>query len=347
MALTMSGRVTPFDSPRYLAIVVVAATLVFLLLARYIGRLLFATPKSVGGPLLARVSRLWYLNQVRRGDWHKVVLQQHRKHGSVVRIAPDYYSIDDPAAIKIIYGAGTKFVKGSWYSVVGDPSMPIKDIFTDLDPKSHAAHRRQIASLYAVTSLLKMEPNVDECIFELDARFEEISRTGNVINLQWWLQCYAFDVIGRITFGSRFGFLDNGEDPLDLIPALHGGMSYSATVGVYPEWHVPIFNLLKRLGTNPMVKTFSFAQEKIEERKPAIKSGNIPDSQIDDFLTNLLQLHNDDPVAFPMVKVFTTSMQNVGAGSDTTSISLSGIMWFLITNPGPLAKVVIFPSSEV
>ena len=27
-------------------------------------------------------------------------------------------------------------------------------------------------------------------------------RTGNVINLQWWLQCYAFDVIGSISVSS-------------------------------------------------------------------------------------------------------------------------------------------------
>jgi len=31
--------------------------------------------------------------------------------GSIVRIAPNYYSIDDMEAIKTIYGHGTNFVK--------------------------------------------------------------------------------------------------------------------------------------------------------------------------------------------------------------------------------------------
>ncbi len=91
-------------------------------------------------------------------------------------MAPNYYSIDDPAAIKILYGTGTTFTKGPWYTVPGDPSLQIRDVFTDMDPKSHAAHRRQIAPLYSVTSLLKMESAVNECIRELDARFAEILR---------------------------------------------------------------------------------------------------------------------------------------------------------------------------
>lgn len=33
--------------------------------------------------------------------------------GAIVRIAPHYYSIDDPEAIKVIYSHGSKFVKVS------------------------------------------------------------------------------------------------------------------------------------------------------------------------------------------------------------------------------------------
>ena len=31
--------------------------------------------------------------------------------GAIVRIAPNEYSIDDPDAVKVIYGHGTNFVK--------------------------------------------------------------------------------------------------------------------------------------------------------------------------------------------------------------------------------------------
>jgi hypothetical protein len=59
-----------------------ALTLAFLV--RYLLRLLWSTPRHVPGPFLARASRLWYLFQVLRGDWHQVILQQHRRNGELM-----------------------------------------------------------------------------------------------------------------------------------------------------------------------------------------------------------------------------------------------------------------------
>lgn len=90
--------------------------------------------RDVPGPFWARLSRLWYLHAVSRGDFHKINVGLHQKHGeqspkvsksvdrsnaysvrsgvgSVVRIAPGQYSIDDPEALKIIYSHSSQFVK--------------------------------------------------------------------------------------------------------------------------------------------------------------------------------------------------------------------------------------------
>lgn len=50
-----------------------------------------------------------------------------------------------------------------------------------------------------MTTLLHMEPCAKECTEILMERLKELAQTQTVFNLQYWLQCYAFDVIGLIT----------------------------------------------------------------------------------------------------------------------------------------------------
>ncbi|KAM5361846.1 hypothetical protein ACJZ2D_012876 [Fusarium nematophilum] len=258
--------------------------------------------------------------------------------GSIVRIAPNYYSIDDPSAVRTLYGAGSNFAKGHWYSAASNPSSRIRDVFTELDGKHHAAHRRQIAQLYSVGTLLKMEDTMDECSIELGQRFSDFSDTGEVINLQWWLQAYAFDVIGAISVDKRFGLVVKGEDSSGMIATLHKSIAYTAKVGVYPEWHNLVFKLSNLFGRRGFGSLTEFTAKQIQERLSQLTDKESPPDG-DDFLTSVLQLHRQDPVQFPMEKVFLTCLQNIGAGTDTTSISLSAILWYLVTNPRCLAKL--------
>lgn len=62
--------------------------------------------KSIPGPPAARFTRLWYLQKVWTGEFSRLNIDLHRKYGRVVRLAPNEYSLDDPAAVKAIYGFG-------------------------------------------------------------------------------------------------------------------------------------------------------------------------------------------------------------------------------------------------
>lgn len=92
----------------------------------------FVSPlRRVPGPLLARYTRLWLFKETYRGTFPKTNVELHKKYGSIffltfccssnslpgpiVRIAPNEYSIDDPAAVKLIYGSGKGFVKVNLY----------------------------------------------------------------------------------------------------------------------------------------------------------------------------------------------------------------------------------------
>ena len=73
--------------------------------------------------------------------------------------------------------------------------------------------RRPIAGIYTMSNLMSFEPYVDRTISffftQLDERFVQ---TGDVCELGTWLQMFAFDVMGELTFSKRLGFLEKAED---------------------------------------------------------------------------------------------------------------------------------------
>ena len=66
---------------------------------------------SIPGPFWASLTRLWMTKHSWDGDMNTTMIALHEKHGSLVRTGPREVSVSDPAAIKRIYGAGTKFRK--------------------------------------------------------------------------------------------------------------------------------------------------------------------------------------------------------------------------------------------
>jgi hypothetical protein len=50
-----------------------------------------------------------------------------------------------------------------------------------------------------MTSLLQYEQYADECNEKFASKLDEFARSDEAVNMQHWLQCYAFDVIGLIT----------------------------------------------------------------------------------------------------------------------------------------------------
>lgn len=107
------------------------------------------------------------------------------------------YSISDPDAIKQIYGITSQMKKGAWYTVWGDPREP--SLFSEDDRQTHSMLRKAVGSLYAMTSIKSYEPFVDGCVQVLQSTFDRFAAEGTTIDLQRWMQAYAFDVIGEIT----------------------------------------------------------------------------------------------------------------------------------------------------
>ncbi|KAJ5588333.1 cytochrome P450 pisatin demethylase [Penicillium hordei] len=251
--------------------------------------------------------------------------------GPIVRVAPNWYSVSDPTATKLIYGHGSKYQKSDWYDAWNFSSdLSLTNLFSERSSKKHAEDRKKVASLYSMTSLVAYEPFVDDCIEIFKQRLDEFAMKGQMIDMGHWLQCYAFDVIGKITFGDRFGFLDAGNDVGNVIQFLDGSFTISSYFGLY-VWLRPIFmKLSEYLGMDQTYVT-NFSFQHIQEAKATIKNYR---TDLPSHMTmKVVQAQAQNPEKLSDYDILATASANVGAGSDTTAISLSSILYHLLQAP--------------
>ncbi|KAJ5094715.1 hypothetical protein N7456_010576 [Penicillium angulare] len=306
-----------------------------------LGKAISSPLRDIPGPFWTRFTSLWYFNQVRRGKFEQMNIRLHEKYGPIVRLSPDHYSISDISAIKTVYAAGSKFPKSAWYDGWRPPHQ--WTVFADRDMKRNADTRRQFASLYAMSSVVNYEPFADRCIDILFERLDEFARHKKSLDLAHWFQCYAFDVIGDITFGHRFGFLDQGKDIENAMNTVHKIVMYSSLVGIYPKWHPWLFgpmSKISRSGAAGRAYLGTFVREKMALLRKERSTNEKPNQTgPESFMAKMMQVSEQDPTKVTEYHLVLMGQLNVAAGSDTTSISLSGMMWYLIQNPEALGKL--------
>lgn len=100
-----------------------------------------------------------------------------------------------------------------------------------------------------MTSIVELEPFVDSSVEFFVRRITEMGSKGTPLNMAEWFQWYAFDVIGELTFSSRYGFLENAKDVGDSTKILDMFQAYVSFVGQAFNYHWlllgnPLFTLL-------------------------------------------------------------------------------------------------------
>jgi hypothetical protein len=83
-----------------------------------------------------------------------------------------------------------------------------------------------------------MEPYVDSAIEEFSTRLAGLTNSVPV-NMAFWMQAYAFDVVGELAFGQAFGYLSSGQDIGGQMAKLRGWLKTRFAIGMVP-WALPI-----------------------------------------------------------------------------------------------------------
>ncbi|KAK7883698.1 hypothetical protein LTR67_010987 [Exophiala xenobiotica] len=315
--------------------------------------------RSIPGPFAARLTDLYRALLVYRRDPHEVHLALHKRYGNVVRLGPDCVSVTGSSAyIRQIYGIGKGLVKSDFYSVFQNivNGRRAASLVAETDESAHAKSKRLIAHAYSLSTLVEYESLVDRTtdafLHMLESRFAASNKSpGEILDLGRYLQFYAFDVIGELTFSRRLGFIESGTDVDGIIEAIGANFSYFSVLGQMPWLDETV------LGKNPIyVKYFRksvsspiliFAQGLLKERLRDLEEsgGEEKENALNrpDFLSRFLKVRKeqaDGDDALTDGQILSYLFMNINAGSDTIASTLRAIFYHLLKNPGSLAQLV-------
>ncbi|KAH6708915.1 cytochrome P450 [Leptodontidium sp. MPI-SDFR-AT-0119] len=317
--------------------VLLGACFVSYWLLPFLHGLFFASTRRVPGPLLARITRWFEYRVLFKGDSNLEYVRLHDKFGSIVRVGPSRYSFSSPADDKVIYELGGKFIKSEFYEPLLAAEPDMQNIFTIRDPNLHKERRRKIANLYSMSTMVSYEDAVNRMNVICMRKLKQFASENRRISLPDFMQFYAFDVIGEITFSKSFNMMENDCDNTGMIKGIRKANDYLAFTGLIPDLH-PWFTRLQRLmGGNQGAGVFSknTLDQLAIHRNANAKGVNTTAS--DSFLAKLLRLETEKRVKMP--HIMDSCGSNIGAGSDTTAISLSSALYYLYRNPDKLAKL--------
>ncbi|KAF2137123.1 uncharacterized protein K452DRAFT_341712 [Aplosporella prunicola CBS 121167] len=296
----------------------------------------FTGLSHIPGPWVASVSNLWKMNAAWHADMPKRNIALHRRYGALVRIGPNMISVDDPAALPIIYGFKPIYSKTAFYPIVEAlyKGKLVANLFTTRSEKYHAHLKRASVNAYSMTALSELEPQVQPVIELFLQRIEEVGESGKrAFDIGTWAQYFAFDALGQINFSQDLGFLRTGSDVGNSIGTIDGLLAYLSIIGQAPWLH-------KLLLGNPLVHRILPLESSNEVQNFAIKmiAQRLEGGQKEprrDLLARLLE--QSGKLSFSEIIGLTTT--NLIAGSDSTAIGLRAILYFLCRNGGAYKKL--------
>ncbi|ROV97807.1 hypothetical protein VPNG_08651 [Cytospora leucostoma] len=175
-------------------------------------------------------------------------------------------------------------------------------VFNTQDERMHKTIKSPIAPLYSLSNVVMFEGLVEgvlSCLADqLDKRF---AGTGLTFDLGEWLQYFAFDVMGTMSFSKRYGFLESGEDVEGMLEAISKFMETAAPM-TQITWLDPLLyknkivhSLRRTPGMTILGFVFKTIRQRLESPVTIIDQSNDDSKPEKDFLARFLEIQKANP----------------------------------------------------
>jgi cytochrome P450 len=321
--------------------------------------LFFHPLRKFPAPWLAAATKFPRLYYLVRGDALTWIGDLHRKHGPVVRVAPNELSFIESEAWKDIYGfrptgkASLRKDQGQ-YSVV---SILVPNLL-DASDADHLRMRRAFSGAFSEKALKDQEPLFMKYGTLLVKKLREKTAADPMVkvNMIEMFNFTTFDIMGnassaptsytsykRITSNTIFELADlTFGEPLHMLKnsqyipwvstvfeSIRGGATLQA-LSIFPAISIVIKVLLERFIHRKRLEHFQYSIDRVD-RRLAIKT------ERPDIWTFVLRQEGDR--ALSLAEMHSNADVFMIAGTETTATLLSGLVYLLLRNPGPMRQL--------
>ncbi|KAF4990110.1 hypothetical protein FDECE_14493 [Fusarium decemcellulare] len=216
--------------------------------------------------------------------------------------------------------------------------------FATRDNKVHRFLRSRVSSAYSMTSILGMEPLIQDVVDLNRRKLGELADGANYIAIDEMVNYFTFDVVGQLALGGKIGFLEQGKDVDGIIQSVSDGFYLMGNMGILPLQMLWINNPVSKWFTktfggdrlNAFDVFIDWLDKRVEER---MTNGLLP-GQRRDLLQHFIEVKDAAGHQADKKEVMIEGVNILAAGADTTAISILACLGYILTNPHSKTKLI-------
>lgn len=282
------------------------------------------------GPSWTGVSNWPHSLALLRYNCHQWYAEVNDKYGPIARVAPQILITSDPDVwIHVNNKPGYK--RSDWYYHAARIEYRKDNVFTQTDTVKHERRRKQMAPGFSGRENFELEGVIDERVQELLKLIREkyISFDDHTVpvDLAKKSQYFTLDVISSVGLGKAFGMLKSDQDVDNYLSALKEGLcigNNALAMGISWITQAPLIG--KYVAASPKDKNGFGKMMSASFRTVDARAASTTDKR-SDMLASFIR-HG-----ISGEELRSEALEQILAGSDTTSGAITGTLMHIMTNP--------------